>query len=254
MRDCLLLLLAAARLLAQMASQDVYRAPHPIAIDGKLGDPAWRQAPLFSDFHFIDWKEGAREKTDARMLWDDQNLYVAYYCHDRHISAYVTQRHGAVSQDDCVEIFLSPNPEKVRNYYTFEINAIGTMLNRCRTDWWKGPPTWEPEGVVYRTSFHGQPKKDESPGDDHWIVEMAIPFRNFSKDAAHTPPAPGDRWRLNLHRTGGKTNRQSSAWSPIDPPNRSFHSPEAFGAVRFVDQPPPKPAGLAGPTRVEIVR
>ena len=34
-----------------------------------------------------------------------------------------------------MEIFISPNPKKVKNYYTFEINAIGTMLNRARTDW-----------------------------------------------------------------------------------------------------------------------
>ena len=239
MRLYVLLLLAAIRMAAQLPSQDVYRASSPITVDGKLNESAWRQAPIFSDFHFNEWKQGEKEKTVARMLWDQDNLYVAYYCHDKHISAYVTERHGPVSRDDCVEIFLSPNPEKVRNYYTFEINAIGAMLNRCRTDWWRGPATWEPDGVTYRTSFHGLAKKDESPGDDHWIVELAIPFRNFAKDAAHTPPLDGDRWRLNLHRTGGITNRQNSSWSPIDPPNRSFHSPEAFGTVRFVDRPPP---------------
>lgn len=82
--------------------------------------------------------------------------------------------------------FFSPNPAKVRNYYTFEINAIGTMLNRCRTDWWTGPPTWEPEGVQYRTTFHGLASKEESSGDKEWVVELAIPFSNFSRDAAHT--------------------------------------------------------------------
>jgi len=108
------------------------------------------------------------------------------------------------------------------------------MLNRCRTDWWKGPPTWEPEGVRYRTTYHGLPKKDEDPGDQDWVVELAIPFRNFERDAAHTPPRPGDQWRLNLNRLGGKTNAQSSTWSPIPPPARTFHTPEAFGWVEFV--------------------
>ena len=75
-------------------------------------------------------------QTFFQVAWDDENLYVAWYSYDKHISAFVTQRHGPVSGDDCVEIFLSPNPDKVRNYYTFEINAIGTMLNRARTDWW----------------------------------------------------------------------------------------------------------------------
>ena len=68
------------------------------------------------------WKAGEKEKTVAKMLWDDENLYVGYYCHDKHISASVTERHGPVSKDDCVEIFISPNPEKLKNYYTFEIN------------------------------------------------------------------------------------------------------------------------------------
>lgn len=219
------------------ASYDIYRAPGPIVIDGKLDEPAWQQAPGAGDFHFNWFQAGVKEQSIARMLWDDENLYVSWYAHDRHISAYVTQRHGPVSKDDCVEIFLSPNPGKVRNYYTFEINAIGTMLNRCRTDWWTGPPTWEPEGVQYRTTFHGLPKKDESPQDDHWIVEAAIPLKNFARDAAHIPPRDGDRWRLNLQRLGGRTNAQASTWSPLAEGVRSFHTPEAFGWVQFRNRP-----------------
>ena len=217
---------------------DVYRAASKIVIDARLDEPAWREAPPAGEFHFNHWKSGEKEPTVARLLWDDENLYVGYVCHDRHISARITERHGPVSQDDCVEIFLSPNPEKVTNYYTFEINAVGAMLNRCRTDWWTGPPTWEPEGVRYRTTFHGMARKDESADDREWVVELAIPFRNFARDAAHTPPRDGERWRLNLNRTGGITNRQSSTWSPIAPPASSFHTPQAFGWVRFVDRRP----------------
>ena len=224
---------------AQELSQcDIYRTPTPITIDARLDEPGWSQASPVGEFHFNRWTQGEKERTVARMLWDEENLYVGYYCHDKHISAYVTERHGPVSKDDCVEIFLGPNPAKVTNYYTFEINAIGAMLNRCRTDWWTGPPTWEPEGVRYRTSFHGQPKKDESSEDDHWIVELAIPFRNFARDATHTPPRDGDEWRLNLNRLGGRTNPQSSTWSPLPPEVRSFHTPQAFGRVRFRNRRP----------------
>jgi putative heme-binding domain-containing protein len=221
----------------QQKSYDIYRATSPITIDAKLDERAWQQAPSVGDFNFHAFKEGTKEQTVGKLLWDDQNLYVSWYSHDRHISASVTQRHGPVSRDDCIEIFISPNPDKVKNYYTFEINAIGTMLNRARTDWWTGPPTWEPEGVQYRTTFHGLPKKEESPQDDHWIVEAAIPLKNFARDAAHTPPQDGDRWRLNLQRLGGITNVQASTWSPLPEGVRSFHTPEAFGWVRFVNKP-----------------
>jgi len=234
-----LLFLFTAMVTAQDAVEyRIHRTSSTIKIDAKLDEAAWRSAPPASEFIFNRFVSGEKEQTEAKMLWDDENLYVSWRCTDRHISAYEKQRHGPVSKDDCVEIFISPNPQKVRNYYTFEINAIGTMLNRNRTDWWTGPPTWEPEGVDYRTTFHGMAKKDESADDREWIVEAAIPLRNFARDAAHMPPQNGDEWRLNLNRLGGKTNAQSSTWSPLGPEVRSFHSPEKFGKVIFVSQAP----------------
>jgi dienelactone hydrolase len=221
-----------------LPAYNIMRTPSKITIDGRLDDAAWKNAPSAGPFHFNWWKSGEKEQTDVKMLWDDENLYVAFYCHDRHISAMVTQRHGPVSNDDCVEIFISPKPQKVTNYYTFEINAIGAMLNRNKTGWWKGPPTWDPEGVEYRTSLPSLTPKQESDADHDWAVELAIPFRNFSHDAAHTPPKTGDIWRLNLDRTGGLTNPQSSTWSPLPPQVRTFHTPTAFGMVEFVDHTP----------------
>ncbi|MBM3734253.1 MAG: c-type cytochrome [Acidobacteria bacterium] len=234
MRILLFLLTTAAAAFAQpLKDYTIYRAPSRIVIDGTLDEAAWRNAPPVGDFVFNWFKTGDKEQTIAKMLWDDENLYVSWHCKDRHISAYEKKRHGPVSRDDCVEIFIGPNPAKVKNYYTFEINAIGTMLNRCRTDWWTGPPTWEPDGVRYRTTYFGLDKKDESEDDDHWVVELAIPLMNFKRDAANMPPRDGDHWRLNLNRIGGKTNPQASSWSPISPPLSGFHSPDAFGNVRF---------------------
>ena len=228
-------------LLAQsLPRYDIFRTPGPIEIDGKLDEAAWKQAPPVGDFHFNWWTAGSKEPTIAKMLWDDENLYVGFYCHDKNISGEVVKRHGPVSLDDSAEAFISPNPEKIRNYYGFEINVLGTMLNFLRADWYKGPFNWEPTGVRYRTSFHGQPVKQDSPDDDHWILELAIPFRNFEKDAANTPPKDGDTWRLNLNRAGGKTNAQYSTWSPVSTEKPNFHVPESFGWVRFVNRPPGK--------------
>jgi len=232
-RYCILLLAAGMLAAQNFPRADIRRAPSSITVDGKLDEPAWKKAQTITGFRFNWYTEGEKEKTVARLLWDNDNLYVGYYCHDRHISGYVRERHGPVSRDDCVEVFISPNPEKPRNYYGFEINVIGTMLNFIRADWWTGGLRWEPDGVVYRTSYHGLPKKDESPEDDHWILELLIPFRNFARDAAHTPPHPGDVWRLNLNRAGGKTNAQYSTWSPVKTPRPNFHVPESFGYVHF---------------------
>jgi hypothetical protein len=234
------LLLAAATLLAaeQYPHYEIRRARSPVRIDGKLDEKAWRHARLATNFHFNWYTSGAREQTEVRLLWDDTNLYAGFYCHDKHISAKVTERHGPVSLDDCVEIFLSPNPNpppagERPHYYGFEINVIGTMLNFVRASWWTGGRNWEPEGVQLRTSHYGLPRKEESPSDDHWTLEIAIPFTNFSRDAAHTPPRDGDVWRLNLNRAGGQTNAQYSTWSPVHTPKPNFHRPEDFGYVTF---------------------
>jgi len=227
----------------ELSRYDIYRAASPIVVDGKLDESAWKQAPAVGDFHPLGEEAKVQQQTIAKILWDDENLYVGYYCLDRRISAYVTERHGPVSRDDCVELFLSPNPSKVSNYYTFEINAIGTMLNRNRTDWWTGPPTWEPDGMKHRASWHGATKKDPAGDDRYWIVEMAVPLKNFAKDAAHTPPHDGDQWRLNLNRLEGVGTPKPlpgtprlglSTWSPLPRDVRSFHSPEWFGWVRFM--------------------
>src|SRR5882757_9026806 len=78
---------------------DIVRANSTIVIDGKLDDAAWQRAPAVGDFHFNWWKNGEREPTIAKIMWDNDNLYVGYFCHDKHISARVTQRHGPVSKD-----------------------------------------------------------------------------------------------------------------------------------------------------------
>ena len=90
--------------------------------------------------------------------------------------------------------------------------------------------------------------------DKYWIVEAAIPLKNFARDAAHTPPQDGDRWRLNLHRLGGITNAQSSTWSPLPDGVRSFHTPEAFGYVRFVNSPPQSPSAAKALPSPEMIQ
>jgi len=239
-RPTLLLTFAIAALPQTLPRYDIYRAAGRIIIDGRLDEPAWQQAAAAGGFHFNWWQTGEKEQTVAKLLWDDENLYVSYYCHDKHIAAEVWERHGPVSRDDAVEIFVSPNPEKVHNYYGFEMNAIGTILTFLRADWYKGHFHWEPDGVRFRTSFQGVRVKQDSPDDDHWILELAIPLANFVKDAPHTPPREGDTWRLNLNRAGGKTNAQYSTWSPVKTDRPNFHQPDSFGYVRFLNRPPVK--------------
>src|SRR5258708_39973062 len=55
---------------------EIYRTATPIKIDGSLDEPAWFAAPQVGEFHFTWYKEGRKERTVAKLLWDDENLYV----------------------------------------------------------------------------------------------------------------------------------------------------------------------------------
>ena len=62
-----------------------HRARGPIALDGILAEPDWdRAAPSGAFTRSLDGK-AASASTEARLLWDDQNLYVAFQSEDPHL-------------------------------------------------------------------------------------------------------------------------------------------------------------------------
>jgi hypothetical protein len=67
---------------------------------------------------------------------------------------------------------------------------------------------------------------DESDEDTGFVTEIAIPFGSFVDTAPNVPPKPGDTWRLNLYRVGGRMNAQYSQWSNTGTPQPKYHVPE----------------------------
>jgi len=81
-----------------------------------------------------------------------------------------------------------------------------------------------------------------SLGQSYHVSTYFLAFAAFKGYAPNLPPQPGDVWRLNLYRTGGKVNIQYITWSNTQKPKPQFHAPERFGFARFVDQMPyPRP-------------
>ena len=56
----------------------ITRTDSPPKIDGRLDDPAWRDAVIVDDFHQNTprYREPATEETLVRLLYDDDYLYV----------------------------------------------------------------------------------------------------------------------------------------------------------------------------------
>lgn len=223
---------------APQATYSIARANVEIKVDGKLDEAAWKNARAVGDFVFPWWKEGLKEQTSAKLLWDDTHLYVAFHCQDQHVAGEQTDRDSRVYQDDCVEVFTAPNPAQPLNYFNIEMNVRGAFLDQHHPGG-PGAPTpkqWNATGVKIATAVDGTLNNDADQ-DRGWILEAAIALENFKEVARNIPPRPGDVWHLNLNRLGGKTNPQYSQWTPSKTDRPQFHAPKDFGRVIFSDKP-----------------
>ncbi|MDD8014455.1 MAG: carbohydrate-binding family 9-like protein [Acidobacteriota bacterium] len=204
-----------------------------MVMDGFLDEPAWRQAPSVGPFHFQWFESGEKEQTEAKIVWDDERIYFAFRCDDKHISAEQYGPNGPVSRDDCCEAFISPVPEGPErlDYINYEINCIGTWLvgyhaKSRNADRGK----WEPGGVVIGRYIKGTVNNDEDI-DEGWVLEFSVPWTHFGEFAAGFPPKDGQVIHVGLHRCGGRINAQYSQWSPSQTERPNFHRPRDFGKV-----------------------
>lgn len=240
---CLLTISTATALSVELSADEVprytiHRTTAQIKIDGRLEESAWRDVVPVGDFRFPWWKAGEKEQTAARMLWDDNCLYVAFRCEDAHIWAKHKKRDSQVYKDDCVEVFTAPNPKRPSDYFNIEMNVTGAILDRHHPD---GPgkpetPNWNAKGVRIASTIDGT-LNDDSDADRSWVLEVAIPFSNFAPVTGRPHPRDGDVWHLNLNRLGGRTNPQHSQWSPGRTEKPAFHTPSTFGRVTFSINP-----------------
>jgi hypothetical protein len=104
----------------------VYRARRihqPLSLDGRLNDAAWQAAER--SLVFVDMASGepASFKTEAAVLWDDENLYVGFWIEEPYPRAHLTERDSIIFTENDVELFIDGGD----CYYELEINALGTL-------------------------------------------------------------------------------------------------------------------------------
>ena len=136
------LLLAAAFLAAPLASPlsaaetgtffQPLRVATPPAIDGRLDDEAWRDAPSVTGFKtFIpDFGREPGQQTIATMAYDAENLYFAFKCLDREpdkIKASVAAR-DTIRADDFICINLDTFNDQ-QSLYAFYVNPLGIQTD-----------------------------------------------------------------------------------------------------------------------------
>jgi hypothetical protein len=99
------------------------RTLHPIEINGDLEKPVWQRAPKSP--RFVDMVTGEPGLFDTRsaVLWDDQNLYIAFWVEEPFVQAHLTERDSLIFNENDIEVFIDGGDA----YYEFEINALGTV-------------------------------------------------------------------------------------------------------------------------------
>jgi len=225
----------------------------PIVIDGKLDDAAWADAPWTEDFSDIqgDAKPKPRFRTRAKMLWDDEYLYLAAELEEPHVWATLTNHDSVIFQDPDFEVFLDPKGE-TQPYYEFEMNALNTtwdlLLDKPYQDQGKPHNEWEIPGAKTAVHINGT-LNQPADTDAGWTVEIAFPWKVLAEHARHQgPPTEGEQWRIDFSRVewqittnGGRYQKvpglpeDNWVWSPqgvVD-----MHRPEMWGLVQFTKQP-----------------
>lgn len=185
-------------------------------VDGQIGDAAWTQAPTLTLTHRLGG-DISQTKTTVRLCFSDTHdaLFILFICEEpapEKMKRQVRQHDGEVWTDDCVEIFLAPDPKEPVSYYHIVVNSLGVL----RDEFWqdgKDDTGWDSKAQIKTRLM-----------SNLWVAEIAIPFASFDRN-----PILSDTWKANFGRERwAVTPPEISSWQPCQ---FSFHEPERFGEV-----------------------
>ena len=203
----------------------------------------WQSADTLNIAHYRWEDSGHHPRTQARVLYDEDFLAAIFRVEDRYVRAVGENFGDPVSQDSCVEFFLSPRAMgQTDAYFNFELNCGGTLLlRRCSSTtergWGRRNPLLAESDASLVHIAHSLPKRVEPEITDPttWTVEFHVPFELFGRYFVDLPrPEAGTEWKGNLYKCGGATSHPHwGTWAPIELDRPSFHSPAFFQPLRF---------------------
>ncbi len=126
-----------------------------------------------------------------------------------------------VYEDSCVEFFISPNNKE---YYNFEINALGTLLSYKGKDRYNRIPlkTEELKQIkreTYAIDYHHERY--------HWQLSLGIPFDIIGITR-------GQCYKANFYKCGDKTAcKHYVSYSRIKTQQPDFHQPKSFVTIEI---------------------
>jgi hypothetical protein len=182
----------------------VYDCPFsesPIVVDGDLNEPVWEKAETVSFFVPVSLKVPI-SRTEAKVAYDRDFLYVAFKAYDEDVWGLLTERDSATYTEDVLEVFFKTHPDK-DPYFSFEMNVRNAVMDafvRKRNAagsimrW----SQWDCAGLQMASKIKGT-VNNWTDRDEYWILEVAIPFRSIPT-LGGSAPVKGARWLFNLAR------------------------------------------------------
>src|SRR6266581_6095301 len=170
-----------------------------ITLDGRLNEPAWRDAPVMKLVQQAPKPGQATPyQTDVRVIVTSDRIYFGFTCRDPHperIAIHTMRRDGDVTGDDTVSIVLDTYGDR-RTGYFFQINAAGARVDGLISGPESASLDWDGiwDARTARTA-------------DGWTAEIVIPSRTLSFTRGL------NEWGLNLERYVPRSGRTWLRWS-----------------------------------------
>ncbi len=214
----------------------VQKLTEKLRIDANWDKPQWQSVEAMSIRCLLGDKPKFIPNTQAKLLYDDNNLYVIFCVCDHYVKAVAQETQGPVWEDSCVEFFFSPQNASPLPYFNLEINCGGTALmhyNRVPRQDVSPLETTEVERIEIASAL---PKivNPEIDTATTWTIEYRMPLAILTKFPSYTHPRPAVTWHANFFKCGDKTsNPHWLTWSPITNDTLDFHQPQFFGTLVF---------------------
>jgi hypothetical protein len=167
-----------------------------LEVDGRLDEPVYDAVAPVSDFiqQLPDEGAPATERTEAWVMFDDENFYVAGRCWDsappgEWVATEMRRDAFNMLNNDLFGFLIDTFYDR-RNALLFYANPLGGFVDQALTN--EGNPNrdWNPVWDVKTDRFDGG-----------WTIEMVVPFKSL-----RYRPARDQVWGIQLRRTVMRKN------------------------------------------------
>jgi hypothetical protein len=214
----------------------VSRLNGSIAVDGQWDKPLWQDVKSVEISLAMGTKPAFFPVAQAKMMYDDHNLYVIFRVQDRYVRCVTKDLNGPVWEDACVEFFFSPDISQPEKYFNLEVNCGGTPLMHYNIVPRKESRHLEAGDLKKMEIAHTMPQivDPELTEPVTWTLEYRIPLAMLQKYAPVTKPAKGVQWRANFYKIAeNNSNPHYLTWSLVESKIPDFHLPAFFGTITF---------------------